>query len=162
FLGLRVTGMRWTFPLVHLGAVVLLVAFTTATIVFTYGLVGRFVDRNRFGSVAAWSQAGLSAAFLGFSQVLAHLLELPRFRLDRAPKTRLYPSLGFFLLLPVAQLFSRATYSLTAGAFVSVLILGMLPSVILEALRISSHHAATEVFAAVPLGSAAPLFQGTR
>src|SRR5216117_3300485 len=53
FLGLRVTGMRGTFPLVHLGAVVLLVAFTTATIVFTYGLVGRFVDRNRFGSVAA-------------------------------------------------------------------------------------------------------------
>ena len=73
-LGLRVTGMRATFPLVHLGAVVLLVAFTTATVVFTYGLVGRFVDRNRFGSVAAWSQAGLSAAFLGFSQVLAHLL----------------------------------------------------------------------------------------
>src|SRR5205814_1074143 len=49
FLGLRVTGMRATFPLVHLGAVVLLVAFTTATVVFTYGLVGRFVDRNRFG-----------------------------------------------------------------------------------------------------------------
>jgi len=268
FLGLRVTGMRWTFPLVHLGAVVLLVAFTTATIVFTYGLVGRFVDRNRFGSVAAWSQAGLSAAFLGFSQVLAHLLELPRFRLDRAyalvyppawfaaldvlgaaapppravplsllavaatlglgwmavarlapgyagalaqlgeaptlrarparlsgegtpgglvgwwlrnpaeraafrltavylrrdreTKTRLYPSLGFCLLLPVAQLFSRATYSLTAGAFVSVVILGMLPSVILEALRTSSHHAATELFAVAPLGSAAPLFQGTR
>ena len=269
-LGLRVTGMRATFPLVHLGAVVLLVAFTTATVVFTYGLVGRFVDRNRFGSVAAWSQAGLSAAFLGFSQVLAHLLELPRFRLDaayalvyppawfaaldvlgaavpppravplallavaatlglgwmavarlapgyagalaqlgeaptrrarrarpspgaeRAPgslvrwwlrdpveraafhltaiylrrdretKTRLYPSLGFFLLLPVAQLVSRATYSLTAGAFVSVLILGMLPSVVLEALRTSSHHAATEIFAAAPLGSAAPLFEGTR
>lgn len=270
FLGLRVTGMRADFPLVHLGAVVLLVAFTTATVVFTYGLVGRFVDRNRFGSVAAWSQAGLSAAFLAFSQVLAHLLELPRFRLDaayalvyppawfaaldvlgagapppravplallavaatlglgwmavarlapgyaealaqlgeaptrrarrgrpspaaeRAPgrlvrwwlrdpaeraafqltavylrrdretKTRLYPSLGFFLLLPVAQLFSRATYSLTAGAFVSVLILGMLPSVILEALRTSSHHAASEIFAAVPLGSAAPLFHGAR
>src|SRR5438034_733082 len=83
-------------------------------------------------------------------------------RRDRATKTRLYPSLGFFLLLPVAQLFSRATYSLTAGAFVSVVILGMLPSVILEALRTSSNHAATELFAAVPLGSAAPLFQGTR
>ena len=270
FLGLRVTGMRATFPLVHLGAVVLLAAFTTATIVVTYGLVGRFVDRNRFGSVAAWSQAGLSAAFLGFSQVLAHLVELPRFRLDaayalvyppawfaaldvlgaaapppravplallavaaalglgwlavarlapgyagalvqlgeaatlparpaspapaaervpggllgwwlrdpaeraafrlaavylrrdRETKTRLYPSLGFFLLLPVAQLFSRATYSLTAGAFLSVLMLGMLPSVILESLRTSAHHAATEIFAAVPLGSAAPLFHGTR
>ena len=83
-------------------------------------------------------------------------------RRDRETKTRLYPSLGFFLLLPVAQLFSRATYSLTAGAFVSVLILGMLPSVILEALRTSSHHAASEIFAAVPLGSAAPLFHGAR
>jgi len=267
-LGLRVTGMRGTFPLVHLGVVGLLAAFVTAMVVFTYGLVGRFVERSRFGSVAAWSQAGLSAAFLVLSQVLAHLLELPRFRLDaayalvfppawfaaldvvgaatyppravplsllavaatlglgwvavarlapgyagalaqlgearplrparrlraaeRAPgalvgwwlrdpaeraafqlaaaylrrdretKTRLYPSLGFFLLLPVAQLVSRATYSLTAGAFVSVLILGMLPSVVLEALRTSSHHAATEIFAAAPLGSAAPLFEGTR
>src|SRR5207245_458180 len=66
-------------------------------------------------------------------------------RRDRETKTRLYPSLGFFLLLPVAQLFSRATYSLTAGAFVSVLILGMLPSVILEAVRTSSHHAASEI-----------------
>jgi len=27
-------------------------------------------------------------------------------RRDRETKTRLYPSLGFFLLLPVAQLFS--------------------------------------------------------
>src|SRR5438445_628530 len=96
-MSLRGTGMRWTFPLVHLGAVVLLVAFTTATIVFTYGLVGRFVDRNRFGSVAAWSQAGLSAAFLGFSQVLAHLLELPRFRLDRA-YALVYPPAWFAAL----------------------------------------------------------------
>src|SRR5207247_5365499 len=83
-------------------------------------------------------------------------------RRDRETKTRLYPSLGFFLLLPVAQLVSRATYSLTAGAFVSVLILGMLTSVVLEALRTSSHHAATEIFAAAPLGTAAPLFEGTR
>src|SRR4029077_3073569 len=83
-------------------------------------------------------------------------------RRDREIKTRLYPSLGFFLLLPVAQLFSRATYSLTAGAFVSVLLLGMLPSVVLEALRTSSHHGATEVFAAAPLASAAPLFEGAR
>src|SRR5207249_7802735 len=80
----------------------------------------------------------------------------------REAKPRLFPSVGFLLLLPVAQLFSRAAYRPAAGAFVSVLILGMLPSVILEALRTSSHHAASEVFAAVPLGSAAPLFQGAR
>jgi len=270
-LGPRIQGMGRAFPLVHLGAAALLAAFATALVVCTQGLVIGVVGRQRFGGVAAWSQAGLSAAFLGLSQVLAHLIELPRFRpeagyclvfppawfaaidvlgsatssprvlalallagavtvalggvavvrlapgyagalaqlgeappalpagparsvagarrapgrlvgwwlrdpaeraafrlaavymsRDRETKTRLYPSLGFFLLIPVAQLFSRATYSLTAGALVSVLLLGMLPSIALEALRTSSHHAATEIFAAAPLASAAPLFQGTR
>ncbi len=270
FLGLRLPGLPAAFPLIHLAAAVLLATFATAVVVCTQGLVAGVVGRQRFGGVAAWSQAGLSAAFLGLSQVLAHLIELPRFRpeagyslvfppawfaaldllgstaytprilalallaasvtlalagiavvrlapayagalallgdapalpparprsaavaqrapgrflgwwlrdpaeraafqlaavymrRDRETKTRLYPSLGFFLLIPIAQLFSRATYSLTAGALVSVLLLGMLPSIALEALRTSSHHAATEVFAAAPLASAAPLFHGTR
>jgi len=42
-----------------------------------YGLVGRFVDRNRFGSGRRWSQAGFVGGFPRLSQVLAHLLELP-------------------------------------------------------------------------------------
>ena len=49
-----------------------------------------------------------------------------------------------------------------AAALLSVLLLGMLPSMVLEALRVSSQHAATEVFAAAPLPSAGALFQGVR
>jgi ABC-2 type transport system permease protein len=265
-IGWRVAGMRADFPLVHVGTVVLLAAFSTATVVFTYGLVVRLVDRERFDSVAAWSQAGLSAAFLGLSQGLTHLMELPilradasfcvvfppawfaaldalaagvpswrtaelsalgigstvvlgwvavtrlasgyagavarlaesqplapraaregratgrlarwwprdpveraAFRLaavylrrDREIRARLYPSLGFFLLLPVAQLVGHAAYRFTAAALLPILLIGMLPSICLEALRVSSHCAAAEMFAVVPVASAGPLFQGVR
>jgi ABC-2 type transport system permease protein len=252
---------RW-FPAAHLAAVVLLAALSCATVVFTYGLVVRFVGRDRFDRVAAWSQAGLSATFLALSQGLAHLVELPIVRLDanfcvafppawfaaldvlgggawspralalgllavtstvalawaaltrlaagyadafstlgeahrplalatpigrgagwwitdpveraafrlavtyvrrdREIMTRLYPSLGFFVLLPVAQLLSHAAYRFKAAALLSVLLLGMLPSMVLEALRVSSQHIAAEVFAVAPLASAGPLFQGVR
>jgi hypothetical protein len=83
-------------------------------------------------------------------------------RRDREIMTRLYPSLGFFVLLPVAQLLSHAAYRFKAAALLSVLLLGMLPSMVLEALRVSSQHPATEIFAAAPLASAGPLFQGVR
>jgi hypothetical protein len=265
-LGVRVEWLPASFAAAHLGAVVLLTAFVAAILVFSYGLVVRFVDRERFDNVAAWSQAGLSAAFLALSQGLAHLVELPILRLDapfclvfppawfaalevlgpgqdfsraavlsllgvsstavlagvavtrlapsysealarlgeaRAPrtapasasrpdgvlarwwlpdpveraafrlaaaymrrdrevKTRLYPSLGFFLLLPVAQLLGHAAFRFRAAAVLAVLLLGMLPSMVLETLRVSSHHAAAELFAVAPLGSAGRLFLGVR
>ncbi len=264
--GLRLPWLGASFAAVHLAAAVLLTAFVAAILVFGYGLVVRFVDRDRFDNVAAWSQAGLSAAFLGLSQGLAHLVELPILRLDasfclvfppawfaaldvlatgplsaraallallaasativlaaiavtrlapsysealgrlaeatarratlvaprrddgrlvrwwlgdpveraafrlaaaymrrdRETKTRLYPSVGFFLLLPVAQLLGHTAYRFRAAAILAVILVGMMPSMVLESLRVSSHHAAAELFAVMPLASAGALFQGVR
>jgi len=83
-------------------------------------------------------------------------------RRDSEIRTRLYPALGFFILLPIAQLVGHAVYRFTAAALLAVVLLGMLPSVALESLRVSSQHAATELFAVVPLASAGALFQGAR
>jgi hypothetical protein len=261
FFASRIPALGPTFPVVHLGATALLALFVTSTVVFAYGLVIRFVGRNRFDSVAAWSQAALSGAFLVLSQGLAHIAELPilglesrlclvfvpawfaaldvlgsapralmlgafaagtttvlallafgrlahaygaasarlgeatalrsaatwtedgwlarrwlrdpveraAFRLattylrrDREIRTRLYPAFGFFVILPAAQLVGHAAYRFHAASIVAVLLLGMLPSLALEALRVSSQHAATELFAVAPLASAGPLFQGVR
>jgi hypothetical protein len=83
-------------------------------------------------------------------------------RRDREVKTRLYPSLGFFLLLPIAQLIGYGNNRFIAAAILSVILIGLLPSIVLEALRVSSHHIAAEVFATTPVGSAGPLFHGVR
>jgi ABC-2 type transport system permease protein len=261
----RIPALGALFPAVHVAAAMLLAAGATASVVFAYALVIHFVDRERFDTVTAWSQAGLLGVFLVLSQGVAHIVELPILRLeapfclvfppawfaavdvlgagphhpraaplallavsatvllgvvavtrlargygeafarldetrprrgkgrpekigneglarwlrdpveraafrltaiylrrDREMRTRLYPSLGFFLLLPVAQLFTGAAYRFKAAALLAVLLLGMLPSVALEALRVSSHHAATGLFGVTPLRSAGPLFQGAR
>jgi hypothetical protein len=265
-LATRLPWLHASFLLAHLVAVVLLAAFAAAILVFSYGLVVRFVGRRRFDTVAAWSQAALLAVFLGLSQGLAYLVELPIMRLDatfclvfppawfaaidvlgsgapssravalsllavgttttlgwaaltrltpdygevfvrlgeaeapRTPadarrplgrllarwwlrdpveqaafrlaasymrrdreiKTRLYPSLGFFVVLPAAQLFSHVAQRFTAAALLSAILLGMIPSVVLEALRVSSHSRAAELFAVSPLTSAGALFEGVR
>ena len=64
FFASRIPSLGRAFPAVHLGATALLALFVTSTVVFAYGLVIRFVGRDRFDSVAAWSQAALSGAFL--------------------------------------------------------------------------------------------------
>jgi hypothetical protein len=78
----RLGWMHPAFVRGHFGATVLLAAFSTSLLVFTYGLVVRFVDRERLDGLAAWSQAALSAAFLALSQGLAHVVELPIVRLE--------------------------------------------------------------------------------
>jgi len=263
FFASRIPSLGPAFPVVHLGATALLALFVTSTVVFAYGLVIRFVGRDRFDSLAAWSQAALLGAFLVLSQGIARMGELPMlglesrsclvfvpawfaaldvlgsapraltlgalavgtttalavlafgrlaraygvasarlgeatslrapatpsriadgaigrwwlrdpveraaFRLattylrrDREIRTRLYPAFGFFVILPAGHLVGHAAYRVQAAAIVAVLVLGMLPSLALEALRVSSQHAATELFAVAPLASAGPLFQGVR
>ena len=262
----RLGWMEAAFVPSHFAATVLLAAFSTSVLVFAYGLVVRFVDRDRFDGLAAWSQAGLSAAFLGLSQGLAHVVELPivqlesafclvfppawfaaldvvalgggsaralmlsliavgttamlggvavtrlapayaeavrrlgeaqalRVRLrvtrgtmervfgrwlrdpveraafrvaatymrrDREIRTRLYPAIGFVLLMPFAQLLSHAPYRFRAAAVLAVVLTGMMPSIVLEAMRVSAQHPAADLFSAAPVASAAPLFNGVR
>src|SRR5712692_1672199 len=75
FFGLAARGARFWFPIVHLLSMVLLCVFCAAAVVCTYGLVIRFLDREKFDNFAAWSQVGMSVLFIGGYQVVPRLLQ---------------------------------------------------------------------------------------
>jgi hypothetical protein len=82
-------------------------------------------------------------------------------RRDRETRLRLYPSLVVFALFPLTALTNPGP----AAPFVplaSVCLLGMLPAVALESLRVSSHPSAAELFGVVPLAGTGPVFHGVR
>jgi len=72
-LGLRTAGARPWLPAVHLLAVVVLGTFCVSAVVLAYGLVARVVGRERFETVAAWSQVTLAVSFLAASHGLPRL-----------------------------------------------------------------------------------------
>ena len=275
FFGLYASGAQPWFPAVHLVSVVLLCVFCAAMVVCSYGLVIRFLDREKFDNFAAWSQVGMSILFIGGYQVVPRLLKqfegltlepyarylfpLPpawfagidasmagdrpvagalslavggllataalayfaigrlapsygegltrlsesksrktrparsrkrttsirnpilrwwlrdpierwAFRLaavymrrDRDIKLRLYPSLSIFLVFPLMGLLDRNRSGFSAFVpLTTVWVLGTMPMSALETLRLSSHHAAADIFVVAPLTSAAPVFHGVR
>jgi ABC-2 type transport system permease protein len=83
-------------------------------------------------------------------------------RRDRDVRLRLDPSLVTFTLLPLAGLVFDEHAGGHLVPLTSVCLLGMLPGVVLEALRISSHPAASELFAVAPIASAGAVFHGVR
>jgi len=83
-------------------------------------------------------------------------------RRDRDVRLRLRPSLVVFALLPLAGLVMKENQGGFLAPLVSVCLLGMVPGVALEALRISSHPSASELFAHVPIAGTAPVFHGVR
>jgi hypothetical protein len=91
FFGLAASGARVWFPIVHLFSMILLCVFCAAAVVCTYGLVIKFLDREKFDNFAAWSQVGMSILFIGGYQVVPRLLN--RFEdLSLAPYARyLFP-----------------------------------------------------------------------
>jgi len=95
FFGLAAGGARFWFPIVHLGSMILLCVFCAAAVVCTYGVVIRFLDREKFDNFAAWSQVGMSILFIAGYQVVPRLLQ--RFEgLSLAPYAR------YFFPLPPA------------------------------------------------------------
>jgi hypothetical protein len=83
-------------------------------------------------------------------------------RRDRDVRLRLRPSLVVFALLPLAGLVLEERRGGHLVPLASVCLLGMVPGVALEALRISSHPVASELFAIVPLAGTGAVFQGVR
>src|SRR5260221_2691527 len=75
FFGLAARGARLWFPLVHVVSVMLLCVFCAAAVVCTYGVVIKFLDREKFDNFAAWSQVGMSVLFIGGYQVVPRLLQ---------------------------------------------------------------------------------------
>lgn len=94
----------------------------------------------------------------GFSLAAAYMSR------DRETKQRLYPSLAGLLVVPVMA-FLNPKGPLSGGPVFALFGLGMVALVsvsVTETLRVSSQHAAAEVFRAAPLESAGGLFHGAR
>lgn len=75
FFGLAASGAQVWFPVVHLISMVVLCVFCAAAVICTYGLVIRFLDREKFDNFAAWSQVGMSVLFIGGYQIVPRLFE---------------------------------------------------------------------------------------
>lgn len=83
-------------------------------------------------------------------------------RRDRDVRLRVRPSLVVFAILPLAGLVVEEHRGGHLAPLAAVCLLGMVPGVALEALRISSHPTASELFAHVPLAGTAAVFHGAR
>jgi len=75
FFGLAARGARSWFPIVHVVSMILLCVFCAAAVVCTYGLVIKFLDREKFDNFAAWSQVGMSILFIAGYQIVPRLLQ---------------------------------------------------------------------------------------
>lgn len=75
FFGLATSGAQVWFPVIHLISMVVLCVFCAAAVICTYGLVIRFLDREKFDNFAAWSQVALSVLFIGGYQIVPRLFE---------------------------------------------------------------------------------------
>jgi len=74
FFGLAVGGARPWFPVVHLLSMAVLCIFCAAAVVCVYGIIIKFLDREKFDNFAAWSQVAMSILFIGGYQVVPRLL----------------------------------------------------------------------------------------
>jgi hypothetical protein len=95
-------------------------------------------------------------------ELAAFQLATAYLRRDRDVRLRLRPSLVVFALLPLAGLVLEESRGGHLAPLASVCLLGMVPGVAMEALRISSHPVASELFAVVPIASTAAVFHGVR
>jgi hypothetical protein len=75
FFGLAVAGARPWFPVIHLLSMVVLCVFCAAAVVCVYGIIIKFLDREKFDNFAAWSQVAMSILFIGGYQVVPRLLQ---------------------------------------------------------------------------------------
>ena len=75
FFGLSASGAPPWFPIVHLISMILLCVFCASAVVCTYGLVIKFLDREKFDNFAAWSQVGMSILFIAGYQIVPRLLQ---------------------------------------------------------------------------------------
>src|SRR6185295_8371922 len=75
FFGLYIRGAAPWFPVIHLLSMTGLCVFCASAVVCVYGLVIKFLDREKFDNFAAWSQVAMSIMFIGGYQVVPRLLQ---------------------------------------------------------------------------------------
>jgi len=92
----------------------------------------------------------------------AYRLASAYMRRDREVRLRLYPQLGMFVMFVVMQLSERNAERVPLMPLMMLAFAGAVPLTAIEALRMSSHHAAADLFHCAPIPSASSLFQGVR
>jgi len=118
------------------------------------GRVVRALPTGRRWPLRAWLRDPVERA--AFQLATAYL------RRDRDVRLRLRPSLVVFALLPLAGLVLEEKRGGHLVPLASVCLLGMVPGVAVEALRISSTPVASELFAIAPLAGTGAVFHGVR
>ena len=109
FFGIAARGSAPWFPLVHLLSVTLNAAFCAGGVVFVHALVIRIVSREKFDSIATWSQIGMSVLFFVGYQLMPRLLE-------RLVAVDLHGVMPYFFLWPPAW-FAGLDAVLAGGQF---------------------------------------------
>jgi len=89
-------------------------------------------------------------------------LALAYLRRDRDTRLRLRPSLAMFTLLPLAGLVLKPSEGGHLVPLATACMLGMIPGVALEALRISSTPQAAGLFGTAPIADPGEIFHGVR
>jgi len=95
FFGLATRGAGWWFPFAHVASVALMSVFCCAAVVYLYGLVARFFNREKFDNFAVWTQVAMSLLFAGGYQIMPRLMR-------RFAGFSLEPYLPYLLPLPPA------------------------------------------------------------
>ncbi len=116
FFGLAARGAPGWFPLTHLLTIALEALFCAGAVVFVYALLTRLVGRERFDSIATWSQVGVSVLFIFGYQIIPRVV-------DRAQGLHIRPTTPFLALLPPAWFASLD--SLLAGSGSGPAMIGM-------------------------------------
>jgi ABC-2 type transport system permease protein len=75
FFGLAISGARPWFPAIHLLSMIVLCVFCASAVVCVYGIVIKFLNREKFDNFASWSQVAMSILFIGGYQVVPRLLQ---------------------------------------------------------------------------------------
>jgi len=83
-------------------------------------------------------------------------------RRDRETKLRLYPSLSIFIILPLFALVEGDMRSSGHLPLLTFWMMGILPLIVTESLRMSSQHAAAEIFVVSPVAGVGQIFHGVR
>ena len=83
-MGMSIAVRPWAFPIVHLATTLLTALFASASVVFLYALLTRWVGRERFDGFASWTQVGATVVMILGYQIVPRLIDrIHGFRIDR-------------------------------------------------------------------------------
>ncbi|MBI3651185.1 MAG: hypothetical protein HY231_09085 [Acidobacteria bacterium] len=116
-------GSNYFFPVAHLIAAISAAFFSTTLVMTSYGLLMRYISKERFNNFIAYAQTGLSMFLILGYQLLPRLMDKNRFALPPASRKFLlfYPPAWFSgLALVLMGTINWFSLSLAALALISL------------------------------------------